>query len=182
MITIDNNKSIFKYNALQNLRNQIFCMYSSFHNIKWWWFSSFCLQLLHFFSQSMKLLAYCFILMHTFKLTKMKVVNRCFLSLHASKADILLHIQWAYDKQTILTINIITQNSQLNLPGMGKNHQKTIQESQVFHKESCILGSDFRRLFCMSLTFQCPNPQGLPIGLSYSMSSPSSVDHPSPEP
>lgn len=77
----------------------------------------------------------------------MKVVNRCFLSLHASKADILLHIQWAYDKQTIITINIITQNSQLNLPGMGKNYQKTIQKSQVFHKESnlksCIVGSDF---------------------------------------
>jgi hypothetical protein len=34
------------------------------------------LQLLHFFSQNMKLLAYCFVLMHAFKLTKIKMVNR----------------------------------------------------------------------------------------------------------
>lgn len=67
-----NIKHHYLKQCLNNLRYKIFHMYCCFHNTQRRWLRSFCLQLSHFFTQSMKLLAHCFIFMFPFKLNDKK--------------------------------------------------------------------------------------------------------------
>lgn len=53
-------------------------MHSGFHNVKCRRLSSFCLELPYFFLQNVNLLAYCFILIHPFKLIRIQGVSRRF--------------------------------------------------------------------------------------------------------
>lgn len=57
---------------LNNLRYEILHVYSCFHNTQGRRLHGFCLQLSHFFMQSMKLLAHCFIFVLPFKLNNKK--------------------------------------------------------------------------------------------------------------
>lgn len=72
---------------LNNIRYEILHMYSCFHNAQGRWLHGFCLQLSHFFTQSMKLLAHCFIFVLPFKLNNKKThihfrLNTVLLKLH----------------------------------------------------------------------------------------------------
>lgn len=58
--------------SLNNLRYEILHVYSCFHNTQGRWLHGFCLQLSHFFTQSMKLLAHCFVFVLPFKLNDKK--------------------------------------------------------------------------------------------------------------
>lgn len=63
-----NIKHHYLKQRLNNLRYKIFHMYCCFNNTQRRWLHSFCLQLSHFFTQNMKLLAHCFVFMLPFKL------------------------------------------------------------------------------------------------------------------
>lgn len=63
-----NIKHYYLKEHLNNLRYKIFHMYCCFDNTQRRRLRSFCLQLSHFFTQNMKLLAHCFIFMFPFKL------------------------------------------------------------------------------------------------------------------
>lgn len=58
--------------CLYNLRYKIFHMYCCSHNTQRRWLRGCCLQLSHFCTQSMELLAHCFIFMFPFKLNDKK--------------------------------------------------------------------------------------------------------------
>lgn len=72
ILTLDIPKWKYKHHypeqCLNNLRYEILHVYSCFHNTQARWLHGFCLQLSHFFAQSMKLLAHCFIFVLPFKL------------------------------------------------------------------------------------------------------------------
>lgn len=72
VLTLDIPKWKYKHHypeqCLNNLRYEILHVYSCFHNTQARWLHGFCLQLSHFFAQSMKLLAHCFIFVLPFKL------------------------------------------------------------------------------------------------------------------
>lgn len=67
-----NHKHHYPEQHLSNLRYEILHVHSCFHHAQGRWLHGFCLQLSHFFTQSMKLLAHCFIFVLPFKLKDKK--------------------------------------------------------------------------------------------------------------